>query len=128
MGIQKAIRHLASLCFFFAAGHALGQGARPLNPAPAGVTIEPVVNGQVAETKFTNGTDRELAIVFGIERFRLSPGNSKSVPNPQQATVDLRIADRPDKGMEWRQRFEGKDTPKAPKRLILFPWAKPNKP
>ncbi len=87
-----------------------------------------MVNGQVAETKFTNGTDRELAIVYGIERFRLPPGKSKSVPNPQQAMVDLRIAERPDQGLEWRQRFEGNATPNAPKRLIPFPWAKPNKP
>jgi hypothetical protein len=128
MRSKRMILHLASLSFFLAAGHSLGQGAEPVNPAPAGVTIEPVVKGQVAETKFTNGTDRELAIVYGIERFRLPPGKSKSVPNPQQAMVDLRIADLPGKGMEWRQRFEGKEAPKAPKRLIPFPWAKPNKP
>lgn len=99
-----------------------------MNPARAGVTIEPVVQGQVAETKFTNGTDRELSIIYGIERFLLPPGKIKSVPDPQKAMVDLRIADRPDKGTEWRQRYEGKDAPKAPKRLIPFPWANPNKP
>ncbi len=128
---RETFRHVASLCFFLAAAHSPGQGVGPANPGKppvAGVTIEPVVKGQIAETKFTNDTNRELAIVYGSERFRLPPGKIKSVPNPQQAMVDLRIADRPDKGLEWRQRFEGKAAPKAPKRFIPFPCAGPNKP
>ena len=54
-------------------------------------------------------------------------GKRNSVPNPQKAMVGLRIADRSDNGLEWRQRFEGKAAPNDPKRLIPFPWAKPNK-
>lgn len=130
-GKRETIRHVASLCFFLAAANSLGQGvgpANPGNPPVAGVFVKPVVKAQVAETKFTNGTNREIAIVYGIERFRLPPGKSKSVPNPQQAMVDLRITDRPDKGLEWRQRFEGKAAPKAPKRFIPFPWAGPDEP
>lgn len=49
------------------------------------------------------------------------------MPKPQKARVGLRIADRSDNGLEWRQRFEGKAAPNDPKRLIPFPWAKPNK-
>ena len=130
-GKRETGRHVASLCFFLAAANSPGQGVGPANPGKppvAGVTIEPVVKGQVAEMKFTNGTNRELAVIYGIERFRLPPGKSKSVPIPQQAMVDWHIAERPDKGLEWRQRFEGKAAPKAPKRLIPLPWAKPNKP
>jgi hypothetical protein len=141
MGLQRTVRNAASLCFFLAAEHAIGHGARPLNQAPAGVaiepvvkaapagvTIEPVVKGLFAKAIFTNATDRELAITFDNKRFRLSPGKIKSVPSPPKGMVDLRIAENPGNGLPMRERVQGKFAPRNPKVFVPFPWAGPNNP
>jgi len=88
------------------------------NPqAPASVTIEIEHTKVPASTKFTNNADRELAFIYGPEKFLLKPGASKSVPVPKPQMFELRIAESIGKG-RLLERFQSQATPDDPKRII----------
>ena len=123
---MKSIRLilLAVACSFLAPLSAQ-QGAVPNPPnAPAapGLTIEPDNAKVPPVSKFTNGTDEEIAVEYGKEKFRLKPGASKEVPIPLQKTFELKIYEFAGKG-EVRRRYQGSATPNDPKRTIPRDWA-----
>lgn len=97
----------------------------PKVPVP-GLTIEPDNAKMPPVSKFTNGTDQEIAIEYGKEKFRLKPGASKDVPTPQQKTFELKIYEFAGKD-GLRRRYQGGATPNDPKRTIPLDWAMPKK-
>jgi hypothetical protein len=113
----------------FAGSQALAlPGAPPAKnpPAPAGVSIEIEHTKMPASAKFTNDTDRELAFIYGPEKFSLKPGASKSVPVPKPETFELRIFESLGKG-RLQERFQSQATPDDPKRVIPLIFEKPKK-
>jgi hypothetical protein len=106
---------------------ALPGAPPPKNPpAPAGVSVE-IEHAKVpASAKFTNDTDRELAFMYGTEKFSLKAGGSKSVPVPKPQIFELRIFESLGKG-RLQERFRGQATPDDPKRVIPLIFEKPRK-
>ena len=92
-------------------------------PAPAvGLMIEPEIAKLPPVSKFTNGTDQEMGILYGKEKFKLKPGASKEVPIPLEKSFDLKIYEVTPKGM--LPRHESKATPNDQKRTIPLDWKK----
>jgi hypothetical protein len=116
---------LVSLAFAGSQAAAL-PGAPPVKnpPAPAGVSFE--IEHATASAKFTNDTDRDLAFIYGTQKFNLKPGASKSVPVPKPETFELRIFESIGKG-RLQERFRGQATPDDPERVIPLAFERPKK-
>lgn len=130
---MKRLQFITTLFAFvvilLACPRGLAQGQNGKNPVPkAGVLIEPVQKNKVPESKFTNRTADDLAIIYGREKFSLKSGENKTVPVPQQPMSDLRIFEKRAPGKPAIERVHSKAGPNDPKRFIPFPWTKPNKP
>jgi hypothetical protein len=115
---------LVMLAFGGAQASALPAAPKAKNPpAPAGVSIEIEHTKVPAAAKFTNDTDRELAFIYGTEKFSLKSGASKSVPVPKPQMFELRIFESIGKG-RLQERYRSKATPDDPKRVIPLTFEK----
>ena len=120
---------MAVVVSLLAGPQSLAQGPKGQNPVPkAGVLIEPVQRNKNPESKFTNLTADDLAVIYGNEKFILRSGANKTVPVPNQPLATLLIAEKRAAGKPMITRVDSKAGPNDPKRFFPFPWTKPNKP